>query len=96
MEFLIIISVIVAVWSIGKLSPYLQLRQKAKVENIRKKQRETEETARKLEAINTQNEQDREAIERKLEAMRTQNEHDREANRCCPCYNWNSDFIPLR
>lgn len=63
MEFwLIIIGIIVVVWSIGKVSGYLQQRQVAKIENIRKKQKEIEETERKLEAIKTQNEQDRQAI----------------------------------
>lgn len=63
MEFwLIIIGIIVVVWSIGKVSGYLQQRQVAKIENIRKKQKEADETERKLEAIKTQNEQDRQAI----------------------------------
>ena len=59
---LIIIGVIVVTWSIGQVSGYLQQRQIAKIENIRKKEREIEEAKEKIEAIRTRDEQDREAI----------------------------------
>ncbi len=63
MEFwLIILCIIVVGWSIGKVFEYLQKRQIAKIENIRKKEREIEEAKKKLEAIRAQNEQDKEAI----------------------------------
>jgi len=60
--WLIIIGVIVVIGSIGLVSGYLQQRQIARIENIRKKGREIEEAKKTLEAMRTQNEQDREAI----------------------------------
>ncbi len=63
MQFwLIIICVIVFLWSIGKVSAYLQQRQVTRIENIKKKDIEIKETETQLEAAKTQIEQDKHAL----------------------------------
>jgi len=60
--WLIVIGIIVVIWTFGKACGYLQQKQAAKIENIRKKEREISEVRKKLEAMRKQNQQDREAI----------------------------------
>jgi len=58
-----VIGIIVAIWAIGKVAGYLQQRQIARIENVRRRMSEIKEANEKIETTKKQNEQDRKAIE---------------------------------
>jgi Restriction endonuclease len=77
--FLIFIVVVIVCWAIGKVSGYLQQKNIAKIEDVRRGKIEIEEAKKKIEIMKIEIETDREESEKKIEAMKVQIKEDKEA-----------------